>query len=171
MPQDILSIIYNRKSVRNYKNGDKQIPQEAIDKIIKAAFAAPSAINIQPWHFIVVKERVLLDALADKLPYAKMLRETPLAIIVCGDTDKSELYWDMDCAAATQNILLAAEALELGAVWTAVHPEPDRISFVKKLLHIPRNITPLNVIPIGYAALCDAPKNKYDASKIHINAW
>jgi nitroreductase len=94
-----------------------------------------------------------------------------VAIAVCGDTKISELYWDVDCAAATQNILLSAEALGLGAVWTAVYPEKERVLVVQKLLHLPEHIVPLNVIPIGYPLGIDKPKDKYKPTKIHINKW
>ncbi|MDR1285471.1 MAG: nitroreductase family protein [Campylobacteraceae bacterium] len=166
----VLSVIHKRKSVREFKKG-KTIPKETIDTIVKAAFAAPSAINLQPWHFIVIDERAILNALADDLPYAKMLYSTPIAIVVCADTQASELYWEVDCAAATQNILLSVEALDLGAVWTAVYPQQKRVSFVQKLLNIPENIIPLNVIPIGYPANTDKPKDKYKPQKVHVNKW
>jgi nitroreductase len=155
--------------VRAFKDGDKAIPKESLDAIVKAAFAAPSAVNFQPWHFVVIDKREILDALADGLPYAKMLYKASAAIIVCGDSHVSELYWEVDCAAATQNILLSVEALGLGAVWTAVYPQKERVSFVQKLLNIP--IIPLNVIPIGYPAGTNKPKNKYNPQKVHINGW
>jgi nitroreductase len=164
----LLSVIFNRKSVRRFQEG-KSIPKETLETIVKAAFAAPSAVNFQPWHFVIIDKREILDALADGLPYAKMLYKTSAAIIVCGDSHVSELYWEVDCAAATQNILLSVEALGLGAVWTAVYPQEERVSFVQKLLNIP--IIPLNVIPIGYPAGTDKPKNKYNPQKVHINGW
>ncbi|MDR1461168.1 MAG: nitroreductase family protein [Campylobacteraceae bacterium] len=167
----LISIIHERKSVRSFKDGDKAIPKEVLETIVKAAFAAPSAINLQPWHFIVIDEHTILNALNDALPYAKMLHKASAAIIVCGDTQVSELYWDVDCAAATQNILLVAEAFGLGAVWTAVYPSDERVFFVQKLLRLPDNIIPLNVVPIGYPANINKPKNKYDPQKIHTNGW
>ncbi|MDR1614525.1 MAG: nitroreductase family protein [Campylobacteraceae bacterium] len=168
---DALSVIFNRKSVRSFKDSDKAIPKETLDVIIKAAFAAPSAVNLQPWHFIVIDKRDILDALGDGLPYAKMLYDASAAIIVCGDENESKLYWEVDCSAATQNILLSVEALGLGAVWTAVYPQKERVSFVQKQLHLPNNITPLNVIPIGYPANTNRPKDKYKPQKVHINKW
>jgi nitroreductase len=168
---DLLSVIYGRKSVRSFKDGDKAIPKETLNAIIKAAFAAPSAVNLQPWHFIIIDKRDILNALGDGLPYAKMLYNVSTAIIVCADTQISELYWEVDCAAATQNILLSVEAFGLGAVWTAVYPEEERISFVQKLLNLPENIIPLNVIPIGYPKGENKAKDKYKAQKVHVNGW
>jgi nitroreductase len=166
-----LSVIYGRKSVRSFKDGDKAIPKETLDAIIKAAFAAPSAVNLQPWHFIVINKRDILDALGDALPYAKMLYSASAAIVVCADTQISELYWEVDCAAATQNILLAVEAVGLGAVWTAVYPQEERVFLVKKLLNLPENTIPLNVIPIGYPKSTNRAKDKYKAQKVHITGW
>ncbi|MDR0761763.1 MAG: nitroreductase family protein [Campylobacteraceae bacterium] len=167
----VLSVIRERKSVRSFKDGDKAIPKETLDAIIKAAFAAPSAVNLQPWHFIIIDKRDILNALGDGLPYVKMIYDTPAAIVVCADSTISELYWIVDCAAAAQNILLSVEAFGLGAVWTAVYPQKERISFVKKLLNLPENIIPLNVIPIGYPKGTNKAKDKYKAKKVHINGW
>jgi nitroreductase len=100
-----------------------------------------------------------------------MIYDTSAAIVVCADTKISELYWDVDCAAAAQNILLAAEAFGLGAVWTAVYPQKERVLFVKRILHLPDSITPLNVIPIGYPTGIDKPKDKYKPQRVHINGW
>jgi nitroreductase len=167
----VLSVICERKSVRSFKDGDKVIPKETLDAIIKAAFAAPSAVNLQPWHFVIIDKRTILDTLGDGLPYAKMLCSASAAIVVCADTQISELYWVVDCAAATQNILLSVEAFGLGAVWTAVYPQKERVSFVKNLLNLPENIIPLNVIPIGYPKGTNKAKDKYKAQKVHINGW
>ncbi|MDR2081585.1 MAG: nitroreductase family protein [Campylobacteraceae bacterium] len=167
----VLSVIHGRKSVRSFKDGGKAIPQEMLDAIVKAAFAAPSAMNLQPWHFIVIDNRSVLNALGDGLPYAKMLYNASAAIIVCADTKISELSWELDCSAASQNILLSVEAYGLGAVWTALYPQKELTLFVKKLFHLPENIIPLNVIPIGYPNGEEAPKDKYTPQKVHVNEW
>ena len=117
--------------------------------------AAPTAVNRQPWAFYVVTQRASLDALAQQLPYAKMLAQAQAAIVVCGDMEKAgnmkdKGYWVQDCAAATQNILLAAESMGLGAVWTASYPYDDRTEAVINELNLPNTHIPLNVIPIGY---------------------
>ena len=116
----VLENIHSRKSVRQYTS--EPVSEEAVEKMLRAGMAAPTAVNFQPWRFVVVTERERLDAMAEVLPYAKMLKQAPLAIVVCGETvwmgGNENPYWQQDCAAATQNILLAAEALGLGAVWT-----------------------------------------------------
>ncbi|NDV45748.1 nitroreductase family protein [Paludibacter sp. 221] len=165
----VLSNIQSRKSVRNYI-ADKTISKEDITTLIKAGMAAPSGKDVRPWEIIVVDNKEILATLAEKLPYAKMLKHAPLAIVVCGNKEKSS-YWYLDCSAVTQNILLAAEALGLGAVWTAAYPYDDRMNAVTESIGLPENVLPLNVIPIGYPEGETKPKDKYDESKIHYNAW
>lgn len=166
--QDAIENIMSRKSVRKYL--PKPVEEEKVQILLKAGMAAPSGKDVRPWEFVVVTERSLLDTLAEALPYAKMLRQAPLAIVVCGDTAKSS-YWYLDCSAAAENILLAAEALKLGAVWTAAYPYDDRMAVVKKETGLPENILPLCVIPVGYPAIPHSPKDKYDETKIHKNKW
>lgn len=160
----VIQNILQRKSVRDY--ADRAVEQEKIEVLLEAAMAAPSGKNAQPWDFIVITRRDILDEMAEKLPYAKMLKDAPVAIAVCADRTKSP-YWYVDCSAATQNILLAAEALGLGAVWTATYPYRDRMDVVKELCGLPGSYDSLCIIPIGYPARENKPKDKYDAGKIH----
>lgn len=170
---DAISVIHNRKSVRNF-NGES-ITQNEIDILLKAAMAAPSAVNCQPWEFIVVTDRKILDKLGDVLPYAKMIYKAGAAIIVCGSPEKAHKnfveYAIIDSTLASQNILLAAEAIGLGAIWTAAYPYPDRMKSVKTILNIPAHIIPLNVIPIGHSTGEDKPKEKFNPEKIHQERW
>lgn len=159
-----LDNIFARKSVRTYLN--KGVEEEKIDLMFRAGMAAPSGKDLRPWEFIVVTKRASLDSMAAALPYAKMLTEARYAIVVCGDSTRSS-YWYLDCSAAAQNILLAAESLGLGAVWTAAYPYEDRMEVVRKYTALPKNILPLCVIPFGYPAIQQQPKQKYDAKKIH----
>ncbi len=169
---EVIDNILNRKSVRKFL--PDKIEQQKIEMILKAAMAAPSAVNNQPWCFIVVNDRDLLDTLGNNLPYAKMLLSAPLAIVVCGDLQQAlngweEEFWIQDCSAATQNLLLAVESMGLGAVWTAVYPSENRIETVKNILNLPDNFMPLNVIPMGYPAGKNLPQNKWDETKVHYN--
>lgn len=166
--RDAIENIMSRKSVRKYL--EKPVEEEKVQILLKAGMAAPTGKDMRPWEFVVVTERSLLDAMAEALPYAKMLKQAPLAIVVCGDTTKSS-YWYLDCSAATENILLAAEALQLGAVWTAAYPYEDRMAVVKRETGLPDHILPLCVIPVGYPAMPHSPKDKYDETKIHRNKW
>lgn len=163
-----LDNIFERKSVRTYL--DKEVEKEKIDLMLRAGMAAPTGKNIQPWEFVVVTDRARLDSMAAALPYAKMLAQARNAIVVCGDSARSS-YWYLDCSAAAQNILLAAESLGLGAVWTAAYPYEDRMQAVRKYTNLPRNILPLCVIPFGYPAANEQPKQKFDEKKIHYNQY
>jgi nitroreductase len=161
---ETLDCILSRKSVRKYS--EQPVTDEQIDTLLRAAMAAPTGKNVRPWEFVVVRNREVLDAMAEALPYAKMLTQANVAIVVCGDAEKSA-YWYVDCSAATQNILLAAENMGLGAVWTATYPYEDRMDVCKKALNLPDNILSLCVIPVGYPAKPFQPMDKYDTTKIH----
>ena len=163
-----LDNIFERKSVRTYLN--KGVEKEKIDLMLRAGMSAPSGKDVRPWEFVVVSDRAKLDSMAAALPYAKMLTQARNAIIVCGDSARS-FYWYLDCSAAAQNILLAAESMGLGAVWTAAYPYEDRMEVVRKYTHLPENILPLCVIPFGYPATKEQPKQKYDEKKIHYNQY
>jgi nitroreductase len=171
--KDTLTTIYERKSVRHFTG--EAVAEGAIEKILRAAMAAPVAINMPPWKFVVVKNREKLKALADGLPFAQMLNNSGAAIVVCAVPEEaamnSEAFAILDCTCASENILLAAEALGLGAVWTAVYPSKDLIDFIRGQLNIPSNIIPLNVIPIGHPTGEDKAKEKYDAKNIHREKW
>lgn len=166
---EILEVIHQRKSVRHFT--DRPVSKEQIETLLKAGMAAPTAVNRQPWVFYVISQREVLDTLSQQLPYAKMLKQVSTAIVVCGDMEKAgnlkdKGYWVQDCAAATENILLAAESMGLGAVWTASYPYDDRTKAVINALKLPENHIPLNVIPIGYPTGEDQPKNKWTPKNI-----
>lgn len=164
----VLENIAARKSVRKYLK--KEVEEEKITAMLKAGMAAPSGMDRRPWEFVVVTDRAALDSMAASLPYAKMLAQAPIAIVVCGDSTRSS-YWYVDCSAVTQNILLAAEALGLGAVWTAAYPYEDRIGVVRKYTAMPEQFVPLCIIPVGYPDGPQKAKDKYDESKIHRNKF
>ena len=164
-----LSAIYNRKSVRSFIK-DRPVSDEDVQALIKAGMSAPSGKDTRPWEFVIINDRSILDKMAEELPTAKMLSQAPMAIVVCGDTIRSS-YWYLDCSAATENILLAAEAMELGGVWTAAYPYRDRMATVIKHTNMPAQVLPLAVIPIGYPMGNHSLKDKYDEKKIHMNKW
>ncbi len=164
-----LSAIYNRKSVRSFIK-DRPVSDEDVQALIKAGMSAPSGKDTRPWEFVIINDRAILDKMAEELPTTKMLSQAPMAIVVCGDTIRSS-YWYLDCSAATENILLAAEAMELGGVWTAAYPYRDRMATVIKHTNMPAQVLPLVVIPIGYPMGNHSVKDKYDEKKIHMNKW
>ena len=164
-----LETIFNRKSVRKYT--ERPVEKEKLEPLVRAGMAAPSSRDRRPWEFVIVTDRDLLDKMGDGLPLARMLKETKQAIIVCGDTVKSENAWQLDCSAAAQNILLAAESMGLGAVWTAAYPYPERMKIIQDALQLPEHILPLTVIPLGYPTGIEKPKDKYNKKQIHYNGW
>lgn len=164
-----LETIFNRKSVRKYT--ERPVEKERLETLVRAGMAAPSSRDRRPWEFVIVTDRDLLDKMGDGLPLARMLKETKQAIIVCGDTVKSENAWQLDCSAAAQNILLAAESMGLGAVWTAAYPYPERMKIIQDALQLPEHILPLTVIPLGYPTGIEKPKDKYNKKQIHYNGW
>lgn len=163
-----LETIAQRRSVRRFTG--QKVSKDTIGMLLRAAMAAPSSKDRRPWQFVVVDDRVTLDTLGSRLPFASMLAHVPQALVVCGDSDLSE-SWFLDCSAATQNFLLAAQATGLAAVWTGVYPNADRIVTVQEELNLPPNIMPLAVVPFGYGDGLEKPKDKFDASRIHYNKW
>ncbi|MDD2530103.1 MAG: nitroreductase family protein [Bacteroidales bacterium] len=171
--EKVMENILNRKSVRKYTN--KEVKKEHLEQLLRAGMAAPSARNFQPWLFFVIDEREILDNLAKQLPNAKMLMEAKAAIIVCGNMQKAgegegREFWVQDCSAATQNILLAAESMGLGAVWTGAYPRKEIVNTIQTELKLPEHI-PLNVIPIGWQTGQEKPKQKFTEENIRWNKW
>lgn len=170
--QAVLDNIATRTSIRDYEA--RPVEKEKIEKMLRAAMAAPTAMNKQPWHFVVVDQRNVLDALAGANPYAKMLKKAPLAIVVCGNTDKmieggGRDFWIQDASAATENLLLAAHAMGLGAVWTGAYPSEERCISISKVLSLSDNLIPLNMIVVGYPAEQPQPKQKFKEENISYN--
>lgn len=164
--------IIGRISVRRYT--DRLVSDAELSALLHAAMSAPSGVNRQPWEFIVVDSRPLLTALADALPYAKMTASAPLAIVVCGNSERfldgdDATLWEQDLSAASENILLAAHAVGLGGVWTCLYPHPDRMEVVSKILNIPNGIIPFNLIPVGEPLVAGKPMNKWHADRVHFN--
>jgi nitroreductase/flavin reductase (DIM6/NTAB) family NADH-FMN oxidoreductase RutF len=172
--QAVLDNIATRVSVRSYL--DKPVEDAKIEQLLRAGMAAPSAMNKQPWHFVVVTDKQQLAALAKANPYAGMAAKAPLAIVVCGDMNKAlsgnaREFWMQDCSAATENILLAANAMGLGAVWTGTYPSEERVKAVSKELQLPKKLIPLNTIVIGYPDGENTPKDKWKPANVSYNFY
>jgi nitroreductase len=163
--------IFERRSIRKYTS--KDVEDFKIKKLLEAGAAAPSAGNEQPWHFVVIKDRDRLNKLADIHPYGKMLKDAPLAVAVCADLNelKYEHFWVQDCAAATQNILLEAVSLGLGAVWLGVHSNKNIEPDVNEFLNVPDHVTTVSVISIGYPAEQKRPSKRFSEDIVHYNKW
>ena len=170
----VLNNILERTSVRSYL--DKSIEEDKIEKLLRAGMAAPTAVNKQPWHFVVVTDKSLLQKLAKANPYAEMVARAPLAIVVCGDMTKAldgnaREFWVQDCSAASENILLAATGLGLGSVWAGTYPSEERCAAVSEVLGLPEFLIPLNTIAIGYPDGDVTPKDKWKESNISYNMY
>ncbi len=166
---ETLETILNRTSIREYTNDE--ISQEELEDLLRAGMSAPSSRDRRPWQFIVISDKELLSRLGEKLTNASILKNTDKAIIVCGDTLISDNCWYLDCAAATQNILIAAASMDIGAVWTAVYPYAEREQIVNEVLELPQHIRALAIVPLGYPAKENTPKEKFDKSRIHYNGF
>lgn len=167
-----LDFIFKRRSIRKYLNDP--VEDVIIEKILRAAMAAPTAKHTEPWRFIVIREEALLEKLREALPFGKFY--SPCAICVCGQynllkEDLSGGYWVQDCSAASQNILLAATALGLGSVWCGVYPTLSTTNAVRFALDIPDEIIPLNVIYVGYPNEAKPARTQYDPDKIFVERY
>jgi nitroreductase len=168
---ETLNVIFNRRSIRKYKS--QAVEPEKIEQLLKAAMYAPSARNTQSWQFMVITERAILDEIRKVHPYAGMLKEATLAILVCGDKtlETNEGYLNTNCSAATQNILLAAYDLGLGSVWLGVYPREERMKGLSSLFQLPGHIIPISLIAIGYPAEAKEDPDRFLPERIHYNKW
>ena len=169
-----IETIMTRTSIRSFT--DRAVSADTIEMLLRAGMAAPTAVNLQPWHFVAVNDRAKLDELGGNGRQSKMLQESTLAIVVCGDMNKAmegpgRAFWVQDCSAATQNILLAAHALGLGAVWTGCYPIEERMANVSQVLKLPENLIPLCVIVMGYPNEQPAPKDKWKPENVTYNEF
>lgn len=171
----LFETITTRGSCRQF-DASKPVSDEDVEKILKCAMCAPTAMDRRPWEFLVVRDKAKLAALAEKLPYCRVGNGAQVAIVVCGTLDnglpgRGKEYWIHDCSAASMNILLAAHGLGIGAVWTGVYPGEDRIAAVREVLGVPDGFAPLNIIPLGYPKEPVQPKDKWNPAKIHKDQW
>jgi nitroreductase len=168
---DANEAIFTRRSVREFT--EEAVPDEIVERLLRAAMQAASAGNQQPWQFVVVRERALLDEIARVHPYAQMCRTVSAAILVCGDValEKFPGYWVQDCSAATQNILLAAHAHGYGAAWVGIHPRAERIGVIRELMGLPENVHPLCLVPVGRPSSLPPAVDRYQASRVRRDRW
>ena len=169
-----IETIMTRTSIRSFT--DRAVSADTSEMLLRAGMAAPTAVNKQPWHFVVVNDRAKLDELGGNGRQSQMWKESPLAIVVCGDMDKAlegpaQAFWVQDCSAATENILLAAHALGLGAVWTGCYPMEERMANVSQVLNLPETIIPLCVIVMGYPNEQPDPKDKWKPENVTYNMF
>ncbi len=179
-----LSVIMSRKSVRSF-TGEK-LTRMQIETLLKAAMAAPTEGNVQPWEFVVIQDTSMVDNLFGKGHHAQMYKDAGAVIVVCGHTTAfrkpkgqpdakeqwtSNQFWSLDCSAATENLLLAAEAMGLGAVWMTAYPVEGKMADIRKGLQLPEDIQPLSIVPVGYPSGQNEAKDKWKPEKIHFDRW
>jgi nitroreductase len=164
---DAMEAILTRRSIRKYTA--QAVPDELVKELLKAAMSAPSAGNQQDWQFVVVRSRQMLEELGRVHPHAPVTG-APLVILVCGDLQRESHkgFWMQDCAAATQNLLLAAHANGLGAVWCGCYPREERAAGLRKLLGLPEHVVPLALVVIGYPAETKERQDRYDPAKVRV---
>ncbi len=170
---DFFDVVHTRRSIRKYAEGREPVTDEHLEKLLRAAMAAPSAGNQQPWRFLVVHEQKRLDQIPALHSYAKMVHQVGTAIVVCADPQgaKWPQFWPQDCSAATENLLLAARALGLGAVWCGIYPERERMAAFQRLFNLPEHVQPFALVPIGQMAGEAKVADRYRPELIHWETW
>jgi nitroreductase len=166
---DALGVLFTRRSIRKYES--TPVSDADLHTILEAGMNAPSANNRQPWHFIVVNDRAKLNGIMDAHPYTRMLAQAPMAIVVVADTDRSPGYFQQDCAAAIENMLLAAKALGLGTVWCGIYPNDARVAAMQELFAIPEPFVALAVVALGHPAEDKGRVERWSDEMVHTNSW
>lgn len=168
---ELFEALKTRRSIRKYTA--EPVSDDNIHALLDAAMHAPSAMNEQPWHFIVAREQTVREALSKTSPYTHMAAQAPVVIVVCGDMnyDKAHGMWVQDCSAATQNLLLAARGENLGTVWCGVHPVKEREEIIRSVLGLPANIVPLGLICIGHPAQAFREEQRFHEDRVHREKW
>lgn len=167
-----MEAIFTRRSIRKYTK--EPVAETAIKDLLAAAMSAPSAGNERPWHFVVIRNRALLDEIPKFHAHAEMVRMAPVAILVCADLRQTKFdgwYWIQDCSAAVENILLAAAGRDLGSVWLGVYPNKERVDALQALLGLPERITPFALVAVGHSAEHKPPEDRYEEARVHYDRW
>jgi nitroreductase len=167
---DAIQAILTRRSIRRYTA--EPVSDETVNELLKAAMSAPTAGN-QPWHFVVLRDRTRLEAFPTFHPHSEMLRTAAVAILVCGDPNAGHLTgrWVLDCAAATENMLIAANSMGLGACWVGIYPLEERMDAVRNLLGVPGDLVPLSMVSLGHPGEEKPPPDRFRPDRIHYDTW
>ena len=168
---DALTALLTRRSVRAFL--EDPVSEETVVMLLRAAMQAPSAGDARPWDFVVIRSKEVLQGIGDVNPYAKFAAHASVGILVCGNLERERFpgLWIQDTSAAMENLLIAAHALGLGAVWTAVAPFDERIDVVRALCSLPKTVIPLGCALVGYPRYLPKPQDRFDASRIHQDHW
>ncbi len=168
---DLFEAIHTRRSIRKYQ--DRDIPDDLTQKLLAAAMMAPSTGDARPWHFVLIRDSDIKDRIKDVHPYVGMIGRAPLGILVCADLTQEKFpgFWTQDCSAAMQNLLLAAHASGLGAVWTGIYPVEERVERCKAICSLPEQIMPLGLAVLGWPAQQVSSKERFSKDRVHLNRW
>lgn len=168
---DALTCLLTRRSIRRFT--DEPLDPTELATALKAAMFAPSAGDARPWSFILIEDRAMLDAVPTVHPHAAMTREAKAAVLICAlpEVERYPGFWPIDCAAATQNLLLALHAQGLGGVWVGVWPDEARVKAFRTLFGIPETVIPHSFVPIGKPAAQPESKDRFDPTKIRRDRW
>ena len=166
--------IFTRRSIRRYL--DKPVEADKVDRIIRAGMQAPSALDVQPWEFLVVTDPQKKEALSQMSPYAKMVKDAPVVLVICADAKRAkdggeDVWWVQGLSACTQNVLLQIVKEGLGGVWLGFYPREKRTDQVKEYFHLPETVMPFAVIPFGYSEDENVFEDRYVPSKVHYEKW
>jgi nitroreductase len=167
----LIDALLQRRSIRKYTK--EPVNEDIVHYILRAAMSAPSAGNERPWHFIMIKERASLDQITTFQPHSSMLKEAPMAILVCGDgsLEKYKGFWPLDCAAAMENMLLAACSKGLGSVWLGIYPVQERVESMRKHMGLPSSITPFALMVLGHPNEEKLTNDRFDQTRVHEEKW
>lgn len=168
---DAIEAILNRRSVRSFQK--KAISQDIQKTLLECAMHAPSAMNQQPWQFILIEDATTLSKISLIHPHAEMTSEAALAVVVCGDMrlTKTDDFWIQDCSAATQNLMVAAQAFGIGSVWAGIYPRDEIVKNFHKFLHLPKEVIPFSLIVLGYPDREPQKVERFHKERVHINQW
>ncbi len=166
-----MDAVLSRTSIRSYT--EYPVSADSLQKMLQAAMAAHSAGDQRPWHFVVIEDLAVREQIPNIHPFAHMTPEAPVAILVCGDPtlQKHPGFWVQDCAAATENILIEAQALGLGAVWLGVYPIEGRVQSFRRLLNLPAHVVPFALVPVGHPGERKQASPRLDESRVHHDRW
>jgi nitroreductase len=166
-----LNYIIDRRSIRRFT--DQKVDNLTLKEILRAAMYAPSAVNKQPWHFVVIDDPTMLRKIMEIHPHAGMLQTASHAIVVCGDEElqHDDGYWVVDCGAATQNLLLAAHTLGLGTCWVGLQPREERKTSFSRLLSLPPQVKPFAMVALGYPKENKSRPQRFHPGKVKYNGW
>ena len=170
---DVSEAIRKRCSIRQFRDGNGVIPDDKIRRILEAARWASSPFNIQPWEFIIIKNKETLEELSLCSPFARAVKNAPLVIVMCGDLslDRHGGFWVQDCSAATENMLLQIADLGLGSVWLGLYPLQERVDYVKKQFSLPETVIPFAILPVGFPAKEMNPSDRFNPDRVHYETW